>query len=95
VEKRGFRRGLSIGRGALMEEWRFRRELSTETGLFVEKLWLMMGLSIKKAVLVEEGEIADQAGKDWERKAKWIGGEVKKKCVGNMRNICEVGLYVE
>lgn len=44
---------------------------------------------------MDEGEIADQAGKDWERKAKWIGGEVEKKCVGNVRNICEVGLYVE
>ena len=54
-----------------MEEWRFRRELSTETGLFVEKLRMMLGFSIGR------------------------GGLVEKKCVGNVRNICEVGLYVE
>ncbi len=55
----------------MVEKWGFRRELSTETGLFVEKLRLMLGLSIGR------------------------GGLVEKKCVGNVRNICEVGLYVE
>ena len=45
--------GLSTGRAGLVDKQGFVRELSIETGLFVEKLWLMMGLSIRRAVLVE------------------------------------------
>lgn len=71
MEKLSLMPGFSIRRACLVEKWGFRRELSTETGLFVEKLRLMLGLSIGR------------------------GGLVEKKCVGNVRNICEVGLYVE
>ena len=40
-------------KGAFMEEWRFRRELSTETGLFVEKLRLMLAFSTGRLDFVE------------------------------------------
>ena len=44
---------LSIEWAGLVEKRGFRRKLSTETGLFVEKQWLMKGLSTKGVVLVE------------------------------------------
>lgn len=54
--------GLSTGRAGLVDKQGFVRELSTETGLFVEKLWLMMGLSIKRAVLVEMMNYSERFG---------------------------------
>ena len=53
MEKLSLMPGLSIRRGGLVEKRGFRRELSTETGLFVEKLRLMLGFSAGRLDFME------------------------------------------